>query len=143
MPKSRDHTYASIARRAAQHRRTVLYACAAALLLGMPLGAQQAATSQATSGATLFVSRLNAEPVEYQVKVSWIDPPDAKGTCLVYRAAAEITTQSIAAARLVGKAPTGTQYFVDTPPDRAGYFYAVLFQDSAGTLYPLVIPFRN
>ncbi len=141
MPKCRDLADASIPRRVAR-RRTLLCACAAALLIGMPLGAQQAA-SPAEATSTLFVTRLSAEPVDYQVKLSWIDPPGAKGACLVYRAAAEITTQNVGAAQLVGKAPAGTQYFIDTPPDRAGYFYAVLFQDAAGTLYPLVIPFRN
>ncbi len=143
MPTCRNHAHASIDRRIRRRRRTILCACAAVLLAGMPLGAQQVAAPQTDTANTLFVSHLNVEPVDYQVKVSWLDPPDARGMCLVYRASAEITTQNVGAARLVGKAPTGTQYFIDTPPDRSGYYYAVLFQDPAGTLYPLVIPFRN
>jgi hypothetical protein len=37
----------------------------------------------------------------------------------------------------------GVEFYVDTPPDQKGYFYAVLVQDAAGTLYPVLIPFRN
>jgi hypothetical protein len=142
MPNRRGFAHASIARRVARGRRAFMCACAAALLIGAPLGAQQAVTS-AEAANTLFVTRLNAEPVEYQVKISWVDPPDAKGTCLVFRASTEIMSQNIGSARLVGKAPTGTQYFIDTPPDRGSYFYAVLFQDTAGTTHSLIIPFRN
>ena len=140
MRKRPDLACASPARPAARRRRALL---CVALVLGAPLWAQQAASPAADATTTLFVSRLNAEPVDYQVKLSWIDPPNARGTCLVYRAPAEITTQNIGAAPLVGKVSSGTQYFVDTPPDRNGYFYAVLFQDSDGTAYPLIIPFRN
>ncbi len=140
MPKRPDLACASLDRPAARRRFALL---CIALLLGAPLGAQQASAPAGDATSTLFVSRLSAEPVDYQVKLSWVDPPGAKGTCLVYRSSVEITTQNIGTAQLVGKAASGTQYYIDTPPDRNGYFYAVLFEDSDGTVYPLIIPFRN
>ena len=37
----------------------------------------------------------------------------------------------------------GDRFYVDTPPDRGGWFYAVLIRDTIGTLYPVLVPFRN
>jgi len=92
---------------------------------------------------TVFVSRLKAEPVGYQVKLSWVDSPDLVGACVVYRSEAEITSQNLPTATVVGMVPTGTGSFIDTPPDRRGWYYAVLIRDKAGNLYSLVVPFRN
>ena len=121
-----------------------------ALAAGMPASAQQSAAQPASAGspaspetATVFVSRLKAEPVDYQVKLTWIDSPDLKGTCVVYRSAQEITTQSLARAQVIGSVSTGTGSYVDTPPDRSGWYYAVLIRDTAGNLYPILVPFRN
>ena len=107
-------------------------------------GAQQAApTAGPADASTVFVSRLKAEPADSQVKLTWLDSPDFKGTCLVYRSAEEITAQSLARATLIGTVPIGTGSFLDTPPDRRGWYYAVLIRDAAGTLYPVLVQFRN
>jgi hypothetical protein len=138
MLECRALTFTPPAPSTGRRRRRILGCLAAAALLLPASAAAQQQTDRA-----VFVSRLKAEPVDYQVKLTWIDSPDIAGTCLVYRAAEEITTQNLPAAALVGTVPTGTGWFVDTPPDRAGYFYAVLLRDSAGTDYALAIPFRN
>ena len=92
---------------------------------------------------TVFVTRLKAEPVDFQVKLTWVDSPDLTGTCVVYSSAEEITAQSLARATLIGSVPTGTGSYIDAPPDRRGWYYAVLIRDTAGTLSPLLVPFRN
>ena len=90
-----------------------------------------------------FASRLRAEPVGYQIKLTWRDSPDVTGSYLVYRAVEEITPENLTKALLVGKEDSGVEFHVDTPPDQQGYFFAVLAQDRAGKLYTLLIPYRN
>jgi hypothetical protein len=90
-----------------------------------------------------FASRLKAEPMDYQVKLTWRDAPDTAGTYLVYRAAKEITPANLGKALLLGKVETGVQFYMDTPPDGGGYFYAVLLQAADGTLFSQLIPYRN
>ncbi len=129
-----------------RHRRlpglpALILALAAAAL---PLSAQQQSSAAgSTDTSTVFVSRLKAEPVDDEVKLTWTDSPDLKGTCVVYRSSEEITAQSLSRATVIGTVPTGTGSFVDTPPDQRGWFYAVLLKDSAGTLYPVLVQFRN
>jgi hypothetical protein len=125
----------------------------AALAAGVPVGAQQAGPASASprtpasrypaDSTTIFVSRLKAEPVGYQVKLTWVDSPDLKGTCIVYRSAEEISGQTLAKATVIGSVATGAGSFIDAPPDPRGWFYAVLIRDTAGTLYPFLVPFRN
>ncbi len=126
--------------------RPGLWVCAIALCVLLtafaPILSAQAQKT-ATGASTVFVSRLKAEPVDYQVKLTWVDSPDITGACLVYRGGEEITPQTISHARLIGSVNTGVGYFIDTPPDQSGVFYAVLLRDSAGTVYSLLIPFRN
>lgn len=114
------------------------------LAAGVPAAAQQAAAAPASpETSTVFVSRLKAEPIDYQVKLTWVDSPDLKGSCIVYRSSEEISSRTLGRAEVIGSVSTGVGYFVDTPPDRSGWFYAVLIRDSAGNLYPLLVPFRN
>ena len=108
-----------------------------------PSAASNAVPRFAADTLTVFVTRLRAEPVDFQVKLTWVDSPDLKGTCVVYRSTEEITAQSLARASLIGSVPTGTGSYIDTPPDRRGWYYAVLIRDSTGTLYTLLVPFRN
>ncbi len=50
------------------------------LAAGVPAAGQQAAASPASpETSTVFVSRLKAEPIDYQVKLTWSDSPDLKG----------------------------------------------------------------
>jgi hypothetical protein len=122
--------------------RLVLAALLAAAAL--PAAAQQGPPPASSTGASaVFVSRLKAEPVDDQVKLTWTDSPDITGSCVVYRSDQEITSQTLARASVIGTVPTGTGSFIDTPPYQRGWFYAVLLRDSAGTLYPVLVPFRN
>ncbi|HTO22849.1 MAG TPA: hypothetical protein VMQ10_10275 [Spirochaetia bacterium] len=107
-----------------------------------PAGAPSAPPASPET-TTVFVSRLKAEPVDYQVKLTWVDSPDLTGVCVIYRSSSEITSQNLASATVVGMVPTGTGSFIDSPPDRRGWYYAVLIRDKAGNLYTLVVPFRN
>jgi hypothetical protein len=114
------------------------------LLAPMLVPGQQAPTGQAeTEGFAPFASRLKAQVVDYQVKLTWKDSPEVKGLYVVYRATEEITSQSFARALLLARVDAGVEFYVDTPPDQKGYFYAVIVQDAAGTLHPVLIPFRN
>jgi hypothetical protein len=114
-----------------------------ALAAACPAGAQQGTTAGSRSDSPVFVSRLKAEPVDYQVKLTWVDSPDVKGTYVVYRSVEEISAQTLSRATIVGSVAAGVGSFIDTPPDRRGWFYAVLIRDDAGTLYSLLVPFRN
>jgi hypothetical protein len=106
--------------------------------------APRIAMAQETKGQTApYVSRLKAEAVGFQVKLTWEDPPGTAGTVIVYRAAEEITAARLAEARLLDRMPTGQGYYADTPPDRGTYFYAVLVQGPDGAPNPLLVPFRN
>ena len=129
-------------------RRRRLCSCSMSVLLTLlacvPAGAQQVGPGPASPAtSTVFVSRLKAEPVDYQVKLTWVDSPDLKGTCIVYRAAEEIFSQTLAKATVIGRVATGIGFYIDTPPTGRGWFYAVLISDASGNLYPLLVPFRN
>jgi hypothetical protein len=120
------------------------------LAAGVPAAAQQAAATPKASAppaspetTTVFVTRLKAESIDFQIKLTWIDSPDLRGSCIVYRSSEEITAQNLERADVIATVTTGTGYYVDTPPDRSGWFYAVLIRDTAGNLYPLLVPFRN
>lgn len=90
-----------------------------------------------------FVSRLTTEVSASQVKLSWKDPPGFPGQLVVFRSTEELTAQNIGQATVIGRVQTGVQYFIDTPPDDKGYFYAVLLKDPDGTIHSVLIPFRN
>ncbi|MGD0724700.1 MAG: hypothetical protein ABSB63_03980 [Spirochaetia bacterium] len=110
----------------------------------LPIPGQAAPAGQPeTAGFAPFATRLKAQVIDYQVKLTWKDSPDVKGLYVVYRSPEEITSQSFAKALLLAKVDAGVEFFVDTPPDQKGYFYAVIVQDAAGTLYPVLIPYRN
>ncbi|HET6487475.1 MAG TPA: hypothetical protein VFH83_13695 [Spirochaetia bacterium] len=90
-----------------------------------------------------FVSRLHAEVVDYQVKLTWKDAPDVKGTYLVYRGSQPLGADTLAKAQLLGEVASGVELYVDAPPDLSPYYYGVLLKDTAGKVYQLFIQFRN
>jgi hypothetical protein len=114
-------------------------------MLASILASGQESPAGQSEGANFapFASRLKAEVIDYQVKLTWKDSPDVKGLYVVYRSQEEITSQSFSKAFLLAKVDAGVEFFIDTPPDQKGYFYAVIVQDAAGTLYPVLIPYRN
>ena len=117
---------------------------AALLLVPMLAAGQQSSTGPAEPASFApFATRLKAQAVDYRVKLTWKDSPDLKGSYVVYRSTEEITSQNFSKAFLVAKVDAGVEFFIDTPPDQKGYFYAVIVQDAAGTLYPVLIPYRN
>jgi len=113
-----------------------MFASFLALAQGAPAGQPEASFAP-------FASRLKAQAVDYQVKLTWKDSPDVQGVYVVYRSPQEITSQNFSKAYLLAKVDAGVEFFIDTPPDQKGYFYAVIVQGSAGTLYPVLIPYRN
>jgi len=114
------------------------------LLAPILVPGQEAPAGQSdTARFAPFATRLKAQVFDHQVKLTWKDSPDVKGLYFVYRSPEEITSQSFSKALLLAKVDAGVEFFVDTPPDLKGYFYAVIVQDVAGTLYPVLIPYRN
>ncbi len=114
------------------------------LLAPILVSGQEAPSGQReTAGFAPFATRLKAQVIDFQVKLTWKDSPDLKGLYVVYRSPEEITSQSFSKALLIAKVDAGVEFYVDTPPDQKGYFYAVIVQDPAGTLYPVLIPYRN
>ena len=63
----------------------------AAALFPLQTAAQQAAAGAPSETLAPFASRLRAEIVEHQVKLTWRDSPDLSGVYLVYRSTSEIT----------------------------------------------------
>lgn len=114
--------------------------CLAALLLLAPLAA---AGQDAAAPAAPYVSGLAAESAGGQVKLAWKDAPGAAGACLVYRHGEPITARTLQDARPVGRVAAGTGTFLDTPPEGASWYYAVIVEDASGLLHPVIIPFRN
>jgi hypothetical protein len=102
-----------------------------------------AAGQDAGAAEAPYVSLLTAESAGGQVKLAWKDAPEATGACIVYRHPQPLTAQNLPAAQVVGRVAAGTEYFVDTPPTGAAWFYAVLVEDSVGRLYPVILPYRN
>ncbi len=116
----------------------------AAFMFGSILAsAQQSPAGQTEASFAPFATRLKAQAIDYQVKLTWKDSPDMKGVYVVYRSPEEITSQSFGKAFLLAKVDAGVEFFIDTPPDQKGYFYAVIVQDLSGTLFPVLIPYRN
>jgi hypothetical protein len=99
--------------------------------------------AQQTETLAPFASRLKADVVEHEVKLTWKDSPDVRGVYLVYRSLKEITPETLGSAQLLGQVQAGVEFYVDVPSDQTPYFYAVLLQDTGGKLYPMLIPFRN
>lgn len=90
-----------------------------------------------------FPSRIRVATKDPQVRLSWDDSTDLSGRYLVYRHTEEITAQNLPRAELVGAVDEGVESLIDTPPEPGSYYYAVLAQDAEGTIYEVVVPFRN
>lgn len=115
----------------------------ASLLLLTLFGLTAFAAEQPNAVFAPFVSRLKATVADYQIKLTWKDSSDVQGEDLLYRSTEEITDANLDKATLLARIPLGVEYYIDTPPDEKGYFYAVLVQDTSKRLYRVLIPFRN
>jgi len=98
---------------------------------------------EATAATSPFVSRLKAEAIEDQIKLSWKDSADIKGTLLVYRHTEEIVDKNFGQALAIERVQPGAEFYIDTPPDQKPYFYAVLIEDRNRMPYKMLVPFRN
>jgi len=116
---------------------------AAFIFASILASAQESSAGQTEASFAPFATRLRAQAIDFQVKLTWKDSPDVQGIYVVYRSPEEITSQNFAKAFPLAKVDAGVEFFIDTPPDQKGYFYAVIVQDAPGTLYPVLIPYRN
>jgi hypothetical protein len=89
-----------------------------------------------------FISRLKATVEGTTVKLTWKDSEDIDGQYVVYRHTQEIGERNFEKASRIAIVESGTEYYIDHPPNQDTYFYAVLAQQNE-TLYTLFIPFRN
>lgn len=89
-----------------------------------------------------FVSRLKAAVRGPEIKLTWTDSPDMEGACMVYRHTAEITGETFRDAALVARVEPGVEYYIDSPPMRGEFYYAVLLS-TGGRIFDVFIPFRN
>ncbi len=91
-----------------------------------------------------FVSRLRVAVRDPQVRITWRDSEDLDGgTYQVLRSTGEITAETIPAAEVVARIDAGIETWLDTPPEPGDYFYAVLAEDAQGSVFPILVPFRN
>ena len=90
-----------------------------------------------------FVSRLKVRTEESSITITWQDTEDVDGTYLIYRHTREIGTGNFKNAVKLAELSKGTEIYLDYPPDKNTYYYAVLVRDSNGRIYELFIPFRN
>ena len=90
-----------------------------------------------------FVSKLKARADESKILVTWHNPKDLQGKILVYRYSTEIDQDNFSDAVRLATLARDRESYEDSPPDERPYYYAVLIEDSAGTIQKMFIPFRN
>ena len=103
----------------------------------------RAGFSQGAETFVPFVSKLKARADESRILITWRNPRDLQGTILVYRHSAEINPDNLSDAVRLASLARDRESYEDSPPDEQPYYYAVLIEDSAGTIQKLFIPFRN
>jgi len=90
-----------------------------------------------------FVSKLKAKADESQVLVTWRNPRNLQGTILLYRHSSELDQGNLSDAVLIARLSADRESYEDIPPEEKPYYYAVLIEDSSGTVQKLFVPFRN
>ncbi|MFP4373106.1 MAG: hypothetical protein ACLFPO_02145 [Spirochaetaceae bacterium] len=89
-----------------------------------------------------FPSRLRVAVRDPEVRLTWRDASVGVAGYRVYRHTEEITADNIREATLLETVPAGTETYLDRPePGR--YHYAVVAETEEGSLYRVLIPFRN
>ena len=107
------------------------------------LGQTSGETEDAEQVFAPFVSRLKAKASDSSITLTWRKSDDVQGNNLIYRLNTEITEQNISRAELLARIPSGTESYVDFPPDAGSYYYSVIVESGKGERYGLFIPFRN
>lgn len=110
------------------------------VLLVAALGYSQEA---GTESLVPFVSKLKAKAVETRIIITWHNPQNLQGSVLLYRHSAEIDGQNLQDADLIARLEADQESYQDNPLDDTPFYYAVLIEDSEGTIQQLFIPFRN
>jgi len=112
-----------------------------AIYLFLPLMLVQGETR--TEVFAPFVSRLQAQPQESSILLTWKESRDVQGPRHIYRHTEEINQDNFSSAVYLGKLPADVNAYEDLPAGRESYFYAVLLEDPGGKVYEIFIPFRN
>jgi hypothetical protein len=123
--------------------RIALSAAVAALLMVLPVAAQETAAPAAETVFAPFVGRARAAVKDNMVKLTWIDSRDAVGPLQVFRAAAAFSADRIKSAESLGEVPYGAQSFIDTAVPAGTWYYFIAATGVDGTRYDLVIPYGN
>jgi hypothetical protein len=89
-----------------------------------------------------FPSRLRVAVRDPDVRLTWRDAGADVTAYRIYRHTEEITPDTFADASLIATVPAGTETYVDRPQPGT-YHYAVLAENDAGSVFRVLIPFRN
>ena len=92
---------------------------------------------------TAFVTRLKAQVAGIAIELSWRDAKDTTGVNLVYRHSEQIDRKNLTEAELIARVNFGIEAYVDFPPAKEPFFYAVLVENTAGRIHTVFIAFRN
>lgn len=114
-------------------------ACSAVLLF---LLASLMAVAQENDVFAPFPSRLQPTAEDSGVRLTWRDAPEEVAAYRIYRDTEPITRDSLAEADLLATVAPGTESYLDRP-EPGSYHYAVVAENEAGTLFRVLIPFRN
>lgn len=90
-----------------------------------------------------YVSRLRTDVEGSFIKLLWQDSGPKGSKYVVYRYTNEITIDNFAKAERLAVVQAGKQTYVDQPPDKQDYYYAVLVEDPSGKINKIFVPFRN
>ena len=89
-----------------------------------------------------FPSRLRVAVRDPEVRLTWRDAAADVAGYRVYRHTEEITADNLADATLLEAVEAGTETYLDRP-EPGSYHYAVVAETGAGSVYRVLIPFRN
>lgn len=90
-----------------------------------------------------YVSRIRTDVEGSSIKLLWQDTGLTGASYVIYRYTMEITSSNLKSADKLAVVPAGQESYVDQPPDKRDYFYAVLVQDTSGKINDIFVPFRN
>lgn len=99
--------------------------------------------AQTNGDSAPYVSRLRTDVEGSAIKLLWQDSNITGAKYVVYRYTQEITSENLQNAERVAVVPAGQQSYIDRPPNKQDYYYAVLIEEPSGKVNDLFIPFRN
>ncbi|MBN1525586.1 MAG: tetratricopeptide repeat protein [Spirochaetales bacterium] len=90
-----------------------------------------------------FVSRIHTEQKNDSIILTWKNSEDLTGSKKIYRFREEITDTNLKQAEMIARVGKDVQSFTDQPQKGSPVFYAVLLEDEKGSVYEILIPYRN